>query len=240
MSRSNPTETSSNPCQRWFEYAGGNDGGHVRYYDKEAAQSVNVGEKFAFLLLDELATVKGWHDNSDSGIYANEVKDLRQDVLVVKSFKGGELASGLYSQIKDRVGNFGGHFHASCYIAFKDGDKYRLGNIGFKGASLRAWMDFKKSAGRRDGRPAYFIDAIKIDGYDEGTKGKVTFRTPRFSLTKVSDEANAEAMNLDQELQSFLADYLKRPKAEAAAPAQEAHASQPANGDVPFDDDIPF
>ena len=244
MSRSNPTETSSNPCTRWFEWAGGSDGGLVRYYDKEASQTVEVGNKFAFLLLDELASVKGWHDASDSGIYANEVRDLRQDVLVVKAFKGGELASGLYSQIKDRVGNFGGHFHASCYVAYKDGDTYRLGNIGFKGAALSAWMDFKKSAGTKDGRKAYFVDAVVINGFNEGTKGRVVYRTPKFSLSPASAEANKSAHTLDIELQEFLGSYLNRPRteqAEAAKPAEKTEAAIVADFEPAFaDDDIPF
>jgi hypothetical protein len=224
MSRSNPTETSSNPCARWFEWAGGNDGGVVRYYDKtlgDKGETVIVGDKFAFLLLDELATVKGWHDASDSGIFANEVRDTRQDVLVVKAFKGGELASGLYAQIRDRVGNFGGHFVASCYIAFKDGDHYALGNLAFKGAALASWMEFKKSAGSTDGRRAYYVDAIKIDGFDEGTKGRVVYRTPKFHLSQASEAANAAANKLDGELQAFLSEYLRRPRVEQIETARE-------------------
>jgi hypothetical protein len=222
MSRSNPTETSSNPCTRWFEWAGGSDGGFVRYYDKDAEKSVSVGDKFTFLLLDELAAVKGWHDASDSGIYSNEVRDTRQDVLVVKSYKGGELASGLYAQIRDRVGNLGGHFHASCYIAYKDGDEYKLGNLGIKGAALNTWVEFKKQAGRKDGRPAYYVDAVRIHGYDEGTKGRVTYRVPRFSLAAVSEDANDKAVALDKELQSFLSEYLKRARVDQAETTKAA------------------
>lgn len=255
MSRSNPTETSSNPCTRWFEWAGGADGGFVRYYNKDAAESVNVGEKFTFMLLDELASVKGWHDPSDSGIYSNEVRDTRQDVLVVKSFKGGELAAGLYAQIRDRVGNLGGHFHASCYIAYKDGEGYKLGNLGFKGAALMAWMEFKKKAGRKDGRPAYYVDAVRIHGHEEGQKGRVVYRIPRFALAAVSEDANAEAATLDQDLQSFLSEYLKRTRVDqaentkdAVAPEREVQrerepAAAMAGGGSGFDDmddDIPF
>lgn len=247
MSRSNPTETSNNPCTRWFEYASGSDGGVVRYYDKEKGENVTVGDEFAFLLLDELATVKGWHDASDSGIYANEVRDTRQDVLVVKAFKGGELASGLYSQIRDRVGNFGGHFHASCYIAYKHGDAYKLGNIGFKGAALNAWMEFKKSCGHKDGRRAYYVDAVRIDGFDEGQKGRVVYRTPRFKLAPASEEANAQALTLDAELQVFLSEYLRRARIEQAETVKEADKiereqrveSRAVESEF-VDDDIPF
>ncbi len=80
MSRSNPNENGNpNPSTRWFEWNG--EHGLVRYYDKQAEQQVEVGDDFTFMLLDQLGTVKGWHDASDSGIYANEVKDTRQDVL---------------------------------------------------------------------------------------------------------------------------------------------------------------
>lgn len=254
MSRSNPTETSSNPCTRWFEWAGGSDGGVVRYYDKDAGKQIDVGDKFAFLLLDELAAVKGWHDASDSGIYSNEVRDTRQEVLVVKSFKGGELASGLYAQIRDRVGNFGGHFHSSCYIAYKDGDSYKLGNIGFKGAALMAWMDFKKKAGRKDSRPAYYVDAVRINGFEEGTKGRVVFRVPKFALAPASEEANEQATELDRELQSFMSEYLKRTRVDqaettkaATAPSHEAEPEAEVRKPVAagsgfddMDDDIPF
>jgi hypothetical protein len=160
MSRSNPTDGIRNPSTRWFEFASGADGGFVRYYDKDAEKNVELGDakeggKFLFILLDELATVKGWHDASESAIYANEVRDTRQDALVVKAFKGGELASGLYAGIKDRIVAVGGHFVASCYIAYKDGDALRLGNIRFKGAGPWAcgWTS-RSNAPRRKTRPA--------------------------------------------------------------------------------------
>ena len=77
MSRSNPNTGSSNPSTRWHEWAG--DKGILKYYDKAQAATVEVPLPFTFILLDETATVKGWHDASESGIYANEVRDTRQE-----------------------------------------------------------------------------------------------------------------------------------------------------------------
>lgn len=256
MSRSNPTDGVRNPSTRWFEFASGADGGYVRYYDKDSESQVPLGDaerggKFVFLLLDELATIKGWHDPSESAIYANEVRDTRQESLVVKSFKGGELASGLYQTIKDRVIAVGGHFVSSCYIAYKDGDGLKIGNIRFKGAALSEWMDFKKQCPTKKdangkGVKAYYIDAIKIEGFEQQKKGGTTFRVPVFGLQSVSDETNTQATALDVDLQAFISDYLKRPKVEAAA-ATEKHDNHPeeplVNGRGPFDDlddDIPF
>jgi hypothetical protein len=255
MSRSNPNDAVRNPATRWFEFASGADGGFVRYYDKDAEKQVALGDatnggKFMFILLDELATVKGWHDPSESGIFANEVRDTRQDTLVVRSFKGGELASGLYASIKDRIVAVGGHFVSSCYIAYKDeSGVLQIGNIRFKGAALGTWMEFKKQCPTKkdaSGKSvkAYYVDAVKIEGFEQQKKGGTTFRIPKFALATLTEETNKQAIALDGELQAFMADYLKRPRAEAATSV--AKAEGPQEDDVPpgnfddMEDDIPF
>lgn len=250
MSRSNPTEATRNPATRWFQFAAGVDGGFVRYYDKEAKKDVPLGDaekggKFVFLLLDELATVNGWHDPSESNIFANEVRDTRQDTLVVKSFKGGELASGLYAQIKDRIGAVGGHFVSSCYLAYKDGDVMQIGNIRFKGAALSAWMEFKKQCQTKkdaSGKSvkAYYLDAVKIEGFEQMKKGGTTFRVPVFGLVPLSEESNKQALALDAELQAFLSDYLKRPRVEAATVTAKADDKAPAGHFDDMPDDLPW
>lgn len=244
MSRSNPTEASRNPSTRWFEWSGGADGGFVRWYDKEAKKHVTVEGPFVFLLLDELATVKGWHEPSESAILANEVRDTRQEVFVVRSFEGGELASGLYASIRDRIVALGGHFCVSLYLAYKDGDQLKIGNLSLKGAALSAWMDFKKNAGTKkdaSGKSmrAYFVDAVKIAGYEQQKKGGTVYRVPKFSLMPVSDATNQQAVALDVELQAFLTDYFKRPKAEAVkAPSEPTQEPSRALAEMP--DDLPW
>jgi hypothetical protein len=249
MSRSNPTDGVRNPATRWFTWAGGGDQGYVEWYDRDTEQRVKVDGPFTFLLLDELSTVKGWHEASESSIYANEVRDLRQETLVVKSFKGGELAAGLYADIRDKIVAKGGHYHGSVYIAYKEGDELKLGNLGLKGAALSAWMEFKKSAPSKKGADgkslkAYFVDAVTINGYVDGKKGGTKFRTPTFALKPVGEDTNQQALALDAELQAFLADYLKRPKAEAAkAPEEAAPTEDRPQTNKHFDDmaeDIPF
>lgn len=254
MSRSNITEQSRNPTQRWFEWAAGNNGGFVRHYDKETKANEREPDKFQFIILDELATVKGWHDASESAIFANEVRDTRQDALVVRSFKGGELASGFYSAIRDRIKAVGGHFHASCYIAYKDGDELKIGNIGFKGASMAAWMEFKKNCPTKkdaNGKTckAYYVDAIRIEGFEELKKGGTTFRVPKFSLAPLSESSNLQAIGLDAEMQGYLTEYFKRPRAEAAEKVAAQSSSTPEDDQAPqheeraggdLDDDIPF
>lgn len=251
MSRSNPTEGVRNPSTRWFEWAGGSDGGYVRWYNKDTKEQVKA-DPFTFLLLDELSTVKGWHEPSESSIYANEVKDTRQDALVVRAFKGGELASGIYTSIRDRIVALGGHYVASLYIAYKEGDELRIGNLALKGAAAGAWMDFKRNANTKPGpcgkTRAYLVDAVKIASYEQMKKGGTVYRVPVFTLAGVSEATNQQAIALDAELQSFLADYLKRPKAAAAAATErddtpsdpDEQANQSMRGVDTFEDDIPF
>jgi hypothetical protein len=252
VSRSNPSEHVSNPATRFFEWNG--EKGLVRYYDKDKKENVDVPLPFTFLLLDQLASVRGWHDPSSSGIYSNEVKDTTKDVLVVKSFKGGTIAEGLYKDIKLTVNNAGGSYTANCYVAFKGASgALQLAAIRFKGAALGGWMEFTK-----EHRADLYKGAIKIDGFTEGKKGRVIFRVPTFKLVPVSDETNDEATSLDEDLQDFLAAYLTRNRRDAADSAAEpgrhvddeemagVGAGRPYSGDpqdypAPVtDDDIPF
>jgi hypothetical protein len=248
MSRSNPTtEKQKNPCTRWHEWSGGNSGGMMGYYDREQKKMVEVTGKFAFIVLDELATIKGWHDASDSGISANEVRDTKSETLVVRAFKGGELASGFYSTIRDRITSQGGHFVANIYVAYKDETgAMKLGAVQFKGAALNAWVEFKKA-----NRAEIYKQAVVVNGFNEGKKGSITFRTPKFALVNISPASNEEANKIDAEiLQPYLADYFRKPKVEQAEAApdsltvDEANAMadeeadeqlrRAANADVPF------
>ncbi len=201
MSRSNPQANSPNPATRWFEWNG--EHGTVRYYDKESKKNVDLPAGFTFLLLDELASVRGWHDLSESGIYSNEVRDTTKDVLVVKSFKGGTLAEGLYKAIKDRVNTQGGQYVANCYIAFKNGgNDLAIGSLRFKGSGLGAWMEFRKAH-----RGDLYDKAVMVTGYTEGKKGRIVFRMPTFELKDVSGDTNVQAVALDKTLQKWMEGY---------------------------------
>lgn len=238
MSRSNPTTESQHPCQRWHEWQG--EQGTLRYYDKKTEQNVTVDDGFTFLLLDQLATVKGWHDASDSGIFSNEVRDTKSETLVVKAFKANAiLAEGFYANIKDRIAALGGSYVANCYIAFKnEGGELAIGSVQFKGAALNAWVDFQK-----ENKKDLFKKAIQIKGFNEGKKGRITFRTPVFHLKEITPETNDSATELDRKLQSYLEAYFKKPKTSQARDASPAPEPEPST--VPFSepepqDDIPW
>jgi hypothetical protein len=244
MSRSNPQNDSTpNPASRWFEWNG--EVGTVRYYDKDAKINVNVDLPFTFILLDELGSVKGWNEASKSAIYSNEIRDTRQDVLIVKAFKGGTLAEGLYKDIKDHVTSksVGGQFTTNCYIAFKsNGAPLAMGGVQFKGSALGAWMEFRKAH-----RAELLTKAVRITGFSEGKKGRIVFRVPMFTITEITPESNTIAVALDVTLQTYLKAYLSRTKRDQVdTPTTHARDEPPPppDDDVQYEplteDDIPF
>jgi hypothetical protein len=209
---------------------------------------VDVGSDFQFILLDQLGSVRGWHDASQSSIYSNEVKDTRQEPFIVKAFKGGTLIEGIYKDIKDRVNTLGGQFVTNCYIGFKNGNNsLGIGSLRFKGAALGAWMEFCKTH-----RADLYKKAIRIKGYTEGKKGKVVFRVPVLTVAEIHPDTDKSALALDKELQEFFAAYFKRTKRDQVE--EPAHISDEEIGrsdvgpsewdDEPVtplsDSDIPF
>lgn len=234
MSRSNNTELV-NPSVRWFEWSGSK--GIVEYYDKTEEKKVEVSLPFTFIVLDQLATVKGWHDPSESGIYSNEVRDTTKQPLVVKSFKGGLIADGFYRDIKDRVKANGGHFVSNIYIAFKDKDVFYIGSIQFKGAALNSWAEF-----RNKNRKEIMSKAVTIIGTDTGQKGSITFLNPVFGLKDISDNTNNIAIDLDKELQDYLNKYLEKipVKEQIAEQTNEANPIGGSSNITDEEDDLPF
>lgn len=221
MSRSNPTSTTSNPSTKWFEWD--SDNSCVKYYDKVEKKSVSVKLPFTFLVLDQTASITGWHESSTSGIYSNEVRSTKANSLLVRSFKGGTIAQGIYQDIKEKVKSSGGKFTTNVYIAYKDGSEYKIGAIMFKGASLQSWSDFCKAH-----RSSLDTDAIQIASFETGKKGKVTYTTPTFKVIKASEEAQAKAIELDKVLQEYFNEYMGRPIVEEAKSTTSAPSESEA------------
>lgn len=219
MSRSNPT-TAANPSTRWFKWSGAD--GTLKFYDKAKEKEVAVKLPFTFMFLDELATIKGWHDASGSGIFSNEVRSTQEEKLTVKAFNGGELAQGLYADIKDKVNAAGGKYTANIYIAYKDDSgELSTGCLQLKGASLGAWMEYKKAH-----RGDINNKAVSITGSKDGKKGSVKFKTPEFSTVEITAETNAKCLDLDRSLQEYLSSYLTKKVVEAPQDANIKEADE--------------
>lgn len=205
MSRSNNNVTA-NPCTRWFEWSGST--GQLKYWDKEKSENVFIELPFTFLVLDQLSTVTGYSDEAQSGIWSNEVRDLRNEPLTVRT-KIGIIGKGLYNSVK---GLNGARFTKSLYIAYYDEAKQlQIGNLKATGACLSAWIEFSR------GRNVY-QGAVVLAGSTQAKKGATKYFIPNFEIKEaVSEATDNAAKELDKKLQTYLNEYLDVSHAEAEA-----------------------
>ena len=192
---------TKNPATKFLEWKSDQKG--FSFYDKGLAKNVEVSLPFKFVFLDELSTVKGWNDASSSGIFSNEVKYLSKEPMTVKAFKGGEIAKGLYNEIKERVKNAGGHYSKSVYIMLEDGS---LANIQLKGSATQQWGEFVKA-----NRQSITRTWINVASATENKKGKVVFSIPNFTIG--ADIEDLDARDADakfDELEAYLKTYLAK------------------------------
>jgi hypothetical protein len=219
MSLSNQTSTVS-PARHFLRVKSGS----VNYYDKETGDNIDVALPMSFVVLDQLATVKGWSDNDQSGYWSNEVRSAGNDALSVRTSKGTK-ATGIWKDIKNEPSVAGAKFNASVYIATNGREKLEIQNIAFSGASLNAWIEFvnaNKDVTRGKAK-------VAITGFSDEKKGAVKYQVPVFEAQEITEEELKQATALDVELQAYLDDYLADRRTE-----EITHA---VTGDDPIDID---
>jgi hypothetical protein len=193
MSRSNPV--LQNPCKKFIQYKA--DEGKFSYYDKEAEDSIEIQFPIYFVVLDELSTITGFSKKYESGIYSNEVHRVADEILRVKTFKGGAYLAGLYKDIKDNIVALGGKYTKSIYAMLLV-DEPELVNFQFKGAAFSAWLDKKVNTDNQ---------VVGITGTYDEKNGATTFKVPVFEGFKLDKDVNDSAVLMDTVLQAYLREY---------------------------------
>jgi len=194
--RNQGSVSNPNPSVRYYRWS--SDDKTFTYYDPEVKDEekdkmgadVSIKLPLKFALLTERSTVRGWHDATESSIYANEVELTSQEELNVysskKDAKGNSLiASGLYNDIKTKLE--GGHFEKAIY-GYEKG--VGIVRIALKGSGLTPWFDLIKEVGR----DKYDL-MIEVTGADEQKKGKIKYSTPIFEATKKITKAQDDEIN---------------------------------------------
>lgn len=211
-----------NPAKKFITFKGTT--GKWVYFDKSLATEEKKGENVEitlpidFIVLDELATVKGYHDASESAIYSNEVKDTTKDQLWVKSFQWGEIATGIYSEIKGSLQ--WGKYSKSVYAMLD----WELVNFNFIGISLSSWIE-----------KGFTTRNVRISAeMKKGKKGANEYYIPKFEQVEPDQTKMAEAKVLFDELQTFLSVKLKTDK----VTYPEESTTEAVVDDT--DDDLPF
>jgi len=195
------SQPQTNPATKFIEWKSNDKG--FSYYDKEIKENVAIPLPFKFLVLDELHTIKGWNDASSSQINSNEVKFISRDQMVVKPFKGNEIAKGLYKDIKEKIKAAGGHYVKSVYCMLEDGS---IANLQLKGAACQSYGDFTAKT-----RSRLTDEWVVVDKAIDGKKGAVKYTTPGFAFEKSLSDSEAdladEAFNI---LEAYLKTYLTK------------------------------
>lgn len=174
--------TYEKPAQMYLEWS--SEQKCFKSYNRETKVNDLIALPLKFLVLKEMHTVKGWHDKSQSGIYSNEVKNIGQEHIEVKSFKGGTLAKGIYKEIKEIITNVGGKYNKSIYAMIEDG---KIINIALKGAAVQSWGDaFNKAKSRMAD------EFIVVAGAEDKQKGKVKYSVPLFKFEGSLSDAQSK------------------------------------------------
>ena len=192
-------QPTANPSTRFMEWKSNDKS--FSYWDKAAEKEVVQSLPFKFLVLDELHTLGGWNDASSSRIFSNEVKYIGKQEMTAKAFKGGVIAKGVYTDIKNKVKDAGGHYLKSIYIMLEDGS---LANVKLKGFAVQGWGEFTKA-----NRSKLASNWIDINKAIEGKKGAVKFTTPDFTIGAVlTPNEESDADKCFDSLESYLKTYL--------------------------------
>jgi len=190
---------NQNPTSKFLEWKSNHKS--FTYYDKKVEDNIPVKLPLTFLVLEEYHTVKGFSDKDQTGIYSNEVLQIGNEEMEVKTFKGRLIAKGLYKDIKGMVKTAGGNYFKSIYAVTKDGE---LVNISFKGAAVSKWSNLiEKGAWKR-----LKDEWVTIEDVEEHKKGTVKYTTPNFKFnTSLSETEFNMVAEKATELQEWMARY---------------------------------
>lgn len=197
MTFENQQNRVQNPAVKFIKFKNG----AFHYWDKEEQKEVPVPLPFRFLAIQELATITGYDEKNNCGIYSNELpmRTMHKGFFMVRSFKGGEIATGMYREIKDRIKAAGGRFTFSVYALYGG----ELVNIQLKGAAGSAWV------AREDGI-AYVIAKTK-----KGKKGGIDFLSPVIERDGYTDDEYARLGQVySEKLKPYLDDYFAKKEKE--------------------------
>lgn len=226
-----PERKNINPAKKFLEWRSNDK--CFSYYDKDKKEDVMVELPLQFVILEHYHTVKGWDDDSESGIFANEVWSIGTEEVNVRSFKGGNIAKGIYKDIRERIRGAGGHYARSIYAVTPD---LEIVNISLKGSGVASYSSFMNDFGDHN----FTKNWIKVTGAKEEKKGSVKYSTPIFEVG--AEIKNVEAIRpFAQELQEYILSYLEPASSKRPASVVDKYNKAKEDAEVIDDtEDMPF
>lgn len=205
-----------------------------KFYNKEKGQDELLKLPLKLVHLDEMATIKGFHDESNSSLYSNEVRSTVNEILNVRSFKTGEIVSGIYADIKTKIQSAGGKYNKSIYF-FHNGD---IINLSLQGAALQAWAEFTKDAKKNK---SLLDNYILIDAAADMKKGSIKYSIPVFKIGSTIAKEDAKSSDASYDiLNAYFADRYKDTKDEPPATEQKTQTQNIDITEQVEEDLLPF
>ena len=197
---------SSNPATKFLQWKSNDK--CFAYYDKEKGENVQVPLPFKFQFLEHFSTIKGWNDATETGIYSNEIMFTSKEELDVKTFKGVEIAKGLYKDIRSKVRDAGGKYHRSVYVLNEYGN---IVNIQMKGAVVSAYsvfMDGDSKTGIKGHKHLIENNWVVVNKFQELKKGATKYSVPIFEVGSVFTDSEFKLANEKyKEIENYFDNY---------------------------------
>tara|TARA_R110002012_G_scaffold79462_1_gene202232 strand:- start:243 stop:935 length:693 start_codon:yes stop_codon:yes gene_type:complete len=204
----NQKEGITNPAKKFIEWKSGEK--CFGYYDKEKKEDVLIPLPLKIQFLEEFHTIKGFDEQSDSSIYSNEIKTMKEP-LKVKAFKRKEpIAEGLYNEIKHEVKAAGGKYGKSVY-ALLDGE---IVNLQLYGASISPFILYTsgdKKTNTKGHSQVLETNFIEVNSYTDKKKGANKYTEPVFTLgDRFTEKENELANEKYKDVVIYFNEYSKK------------------------------
>jgi hypothetical protein len=200
----NIADRTPNPAQIFLEWKAGE--GVFEFYDKELQEKVKIDKPIRFILLDSLATCRGWDSQNEAALIGTEVRNPATDRITLRSYytENGEkrrqkLVEGLWkTDIKD---NYPVDYYQSLYATLEVGDDLLLANIKVGRSGLSSLIKAKLKADDT------FL--ITFSKGEEQKNGAAKWRALKIEKeTTLPDGWEEQATSHYKELQAYLSQYL--------------------------------
>lgn len=204
----NQNEGSTNPATKFLEWKSKDK--CFAYYDKDKKENVLLPLPLKIQFLEEFHTIKGFHEGSESGIYSNEIKTMKE-TLTVKAFnQKTPIAEGLYNDIKHEVKSAGGKYGKSVY-ALLDGE---IVNLQLYGASISPFILYTsgdKKTNVKGHSQVLETNFIEVNSYVDKKKGANKYTEPVFSLgERFTTEENELANDKYKDIVNYFNKYSEK------------------------------
>ena len=202
-------EQLENPSKKFLQWSSAQ--ACFTYYDKEIpdlennkpGSTINVELPFSFVPLKEMATIKGWSDKHETGLWSNEVEYTKKERLSVKGNVNDRktvLSEGLWDDIKEEVKANGGKITKSLYVAVKQGKAFEIWNLQLSGSGMEGFMKFPGNL--------FSGKQVTINKFEKVQKTKaVSYNIPVLEQSDISKEDLTACKELAKELVDYIAKY---------------------------------